>query len=212
MHGPSSCTCMHCTCVVLLVVQSAVVTDWVARGSDLSWDVEHENVQDSLACNVNAKTLGRRLHVVCVQYIVCVCVHAKRMSWWGRTSQQSLDSAVSNSHQQGIRITYLAHHLALYMYMYVHVLEVGKQQVYTSVSCMLPKVQRSLYFQHNSSSTHAALQLLLYVCILQPLKTHYRHTHSTYMYMHTHITTDACTHTLTIPDPHNCVHLHHHTY
>ena len=36
-------------------------------------------------------------------------------------------------------------------------LEVAKQQVCMSVSCMLHTVQRSLHFQHNSCSTHAVL-------------------------------------------------------
>ena len=67
----------------------------------------------------------------------------------------------------------------LYMYMcvllYMCMLEVVMQQVCMNVSCMLhvhtctlyiPKVQRSLYFQHNSCNVHAALQLL---CIQQIL-------------------------------------------
>ena len=48
--------------------------------------------------------------------------------------------------------------------MYMNMLEVAKQQVCMSVSCMLhiyiPKVQSSLYFQHNSYNAHAVLQLL----------------------------------------------------
>ena len=52
-------------------------------------------------------------------------------------------------------------HVLLYMCM----LEVVMQQVCMNVSCMLhtlyiPKVQKSLYFQHNSCNVHAALQLL----------------------------------------------------
>jgi hypothetical protein len=43
--------------------------------------------------------------------------HEKTVSWWGQTSQRSLDSGcfeLVSSHQQGIRIPCLAHHPALY--------------------------------------------------------------------------------------------------
>ena len=41
-------------------------------------------------------------------------LYKKSLSLWGQTSQQSLDSGcfeVASSHQQGIRMTSLAHHL-----------------------------------------------------------------------------------------------------
>ena len=38
-------------------------------------------------------------------------MYMKKMSWWGQTSQRSLDRL-----QQGIRVTCLAHHTAIYMY------------------------------------------------------------------------------------------------
>ena len=56
-------------------------------------------------------------------------------------------------------------------------MEVAKQQVCMCVSCMLhtmyiPKVQRSLYFQHNSCSAHAPLQLHVYTyCMFQNIQT-----------------------------------------
>ena len=54
-----------------------------------------------------------------LQGIVCVRVHVMV----GPDKQRSLDSGgfeLVSSHQQGIRITCLAHHPALYMYMYIH--------------------------------------------------------------------------------------------
>ena len=75
------------------------------------------------------------VHVhVCAVYIdicticTCVFVHAhvcymyvhmkKTLSWWGQTSQRSLDSScfkLVSSHQQGIRITCQARHPQLYI-------------------------------------------------------------------------------------------------
>ena len=49
-------------------------------------------------------------------YIVHVYMYIKKLHWWGQTSQRSLDSGcfkLVSSHQQGMCITCLAHHLAL---------------------------------------------------------------------------------------------------
>ena len=42
------------------------------------------------------------------------CMYIETLSWWGQTSQRSLYSCFKliSYHQQGIRITYLAHHPA----------------------------------------------------------------------------------------------------
>ena len=67
------------------------------------------------------------VYVSCVQVHTCVCIYTctmytfmyihvhmkQKLSWCGQTSQQSLDSGcfeLVSSHQQGIRITCLAHH------------------------------------------------------------------------------------------------------
>ena len=181
----------------------------------MSWDVEHENVQDSLARNVNAYRVRHWDEgcTWCVYYSTLSVYVYMQKGCLGGVGQASdpwtvlFQTLISREHAKLIW-----HTTRLYTCTCMYMCWKLVSNRCIRVCLVLPKVQRSLYFQHNSSSTHAALQLLLYVCILQPLKTHYRHTHSTYMYMHTHITTDACTHTLTIPAPHNCVHLHHHTY
>ena len=57
--------------------------------------------------------------LTCWSYdVASVRLHEKTLSWWGQTSQQSLDSGcfeLVSSHQQGIRVTCLAHHMYMYM-------------------------------------------------------------------------------------------------
>ena len=102
---------IHVYCKHVHIVE---VTQFSASTSACS--AQHCGVSESHLSYVEPR-LHVHVHVVGLEVHVRVRVHEKGLSWWGQTSQRSLDSGcfeLVSSHQQGIRITCLTHHPALY--------------------------------------------------------------------------------------------------